>query len=783
MDIHHSPHTGLECTAARAFIRVKDTFGWTRVAKDRTHRNVVGSTMEEQSEWETSNARTAFHLLNQNVMSPQSQHQPQQNQPQPNQQQNVFRTTLNQSPRTPTARKSTLTETTIEPKKNTARPAPNTTTPTLHSLLPPPPPPTPPPPPPPPSSLPSVQLETVQLPFVPATTGAPYAAASTSRPPSPGHSIPTTSKTTATTTATAVAMTTTNSKNNNDDNASITSYSILSRTPPAESDGPTPLSTPTTTRRRRFGGPPPLSATTGPSFLGTLVGGGGGGDNYDTRSSSNNNTNTTNNNNSNSNTYHFGTAPSTPTAAYTSNASVMPSSSTIPNTTNTLPSLPLRILHPPLGPLPLPTPRPPEKCALLACFYAEFDNKVGPKVCYQSPRGFMDQPVNIPLTRVYDILRDAFAQIAADADPTNRGGQEGRQGGGGGGRRGEGKPTDLRRDAKRMDESSPAASSSSSSSPPPSSSQQPITPASSLPSGIAAATTATTSTSAAASSHETTTTTTTIMDSIFDSCSEFIITGSELTGKIINLSTHQIHCLSRPTILSDERYERNALLFSIGFILRRTEDPRPFRPVLSKLAMVLRDMEWESQFLSHEATRPHIQVVLEHLLVSLNSSTGNTQWECNLLLPPANVLHLKLFHPPQRPAAPVPDYAVPILLRRDRQVQMVRFLFILTAARTTRCAWLACLTMNSTQRSRPCLFTGSRTGSMTGIWPLTGCHYTLTERPMPNKYRHAPKLTWKWCELVSVSSSITGSLPWWICFFTRIAMNVPNNPPRSCPLA
>jgi len=158
-------------------------------------------------------------------------------------------------------------------------------------------------------------------------------------------------------------------------------------------------------------------------------------------------------------------------------------------------------------------------------------------------------------------------------------------------------------------------------------------------------------------------------DTIFDSCSEYIITGSFVTGNIINLSTHHIHVLTRPTIIQDERYERNALLFCVGFVLRRTEDPRPFRPVLSKLAVTFREMEIEQQFLTSRSTRAQLQSHLDRILVSLNSFP---KWECNLRLSSTSLLNLKLFHPPKLPAVPVPDYAVPILLRRDRQVHMVR---------------------------------------------------------------------------------------------------------------
>ncbi len=154
----------------------------------------------------------------------------------------------------------------------------------------------------------------------------------------------------------------------------------------------------------------------------------------------------------------------------------------------------------------------------------------------------------------------------------------------------------------------------------------------------------------------------------FRACSEYIRTDNELSGKIVTLSTHHLHVLTRPTIFSANGDERNSLFFCIGFVLRLTEDPRPFRPVLSKVALALRDMEIESHFLSSEKTRPQIQTFLEKMLISLNSS----QWECNIALDPANVLNVKLFHPPKLPAIPVPDYAVPVLLRRDWQVQTVR---------------------------------------------------------------------------------------------------------------
>jgi len=158
-----------------------------------------------------------------------------------------------------------------------------------------------------------------------------------------------------------------------------------------------------------------------------------------------------------------------------------------------------------------------------------------------------------------------------------------------------------------------------------------------------------------------------LQNSIFAATSEYIITGNELANQTITVSTHGMHILSRPMIICDtQRYERNSLLFAVGFVLRRNIDPRPYWPVLSNLSSTFRSMEVESEFLSHHRTRPQIQIVLEDILVSLNSKRK----DCHLLLDNANLLNLHLFRPPPPPTPPVPDYAVPILLRPEWQLQM-----------------------------------------------------------------------------------------------------------------
>jgi hypothetical protein len=366
--------------------------------------------------------------------------------------------------------------------------------------------------------------------------------------------------------------------------------------------------------------------------------------------------------------------------------------------------------------LPLPSPpRPPQKCPLYCCFYAVFDNKVGPKMACQSPKNFMHHDINISTEQIHDLLAKTFSKYnktnkksnkskhnpppttttttasgtrttpstsatsptqtttgaavtAAEAtaiatrSPDNKG---------------------TTKDQGMEDPVTPTATSPPQPLPPhdtPSSPLQPVV----LEKNIATETAVLQEEEEEKEEEEKEEETCVHIPegslSIFDSTSEYIITGHELSDKVINLSTHGMHIITRPTVIHDDRYARNALLFSVGFVLRRAADPRPFRPLLSKWALTLRSMEVESHILSKPNTtngdgtpnHDYLQTVLERLLISLNSYS----WECNLLLNPSNALNLKLFQPPKPVATPVHDYQVPILLRRDLQLQMVRNLLL-----------------------------------------------------------------------------------------------------------
>ena len=347
----------------------------------------------------------------------------------------------------------------------------------------------------------------------------------------------------------------------------------------------------------------------------------------------------------------------------------------------------------------LPTPRKPPKCPLFCCFYAYFDDQVGPQIGYQSPKRFMENVINISPEAVHGILEKAFSKYTGSHK--------------------------RKRKKKQPKKESPARTNTIENIDPPTTSTRPSSQAEGINRFDADSRTVSeisdfiTESEADTGTGDSSINGDSLFDtvpedknvavdgnggddehdgdddeeeeeeaftddddlpvtlpegamSIFDSTSEYIITGHELCDKTITLSTHGMHILSRPTVIHHERYARNSLFFSVGFVLRRAADPSPFRPLLAKLASTLRSMEVESRLLSSPKLQPQLQTILERILISLNSPS----WECNLILSPSNSLNLKLFNPPKPLATPVHDYDVPILLRRDLQLQMVRLFTI-----------------------------------------------------------------------------------------------------------
>lgn len=248
------------------------------------------------------------------------------------------------------------------------------------------------------------------------------------------------------------------------------------------------------------------------------------------------------------------------------------------------------------------------KKPLLCVFYAEFDNAVGPKICFQHPKGFMDICI---LNYDKEVSNHHNCDLVGDSPSSGsdtRGGH-----------------------AHHADISDCRCC------------------------------------------------------SLFSVVSDFCIAGPELADTVLCVSTHGMHVLTMPSIIyNEELYERNSLMFSIGFVLRgpfaddkegavddvQLQLTRPYRPLLFKTVETLRTAEIESQYLTRSISRASIQHVLCQIYNSLNCMNKQAAAEANIMLNEANVLHLKLFKSPKPLTPPVPDFVVPVLLRPEFQLQM-----------------------------------------------------------------------------------------------------------------
>ena len=154
-----------------------------------------------------------------------------------------------------------------------------------------------------------------------------------------------------------------------------------------------------------------------------------------------------------------------------------------------------------------------------------------------------------------------------------------------------------------------------------------------------------------------------ITPALFDTISPFIITSPELTHKLItlSLSIHHSHyrILAYPMSLSDVKYARNQLLFSICFAFDGDcgESYRIYQPALRKLAHYIETLEIDSEYLHLPATKRQLPELLQTIYSQLS-----TEGQCTVKANAANRIFLRLYpHLPLPPA--VSSWQVPVLLR------------------------------------------------------------------------------------------------------------------------
>lgn len=147
----------------------------------------------------------------------------------------------------------------------------------------------------------------------------------------------------------------------------------------------------------------------------------------------------------------------------------------------------------------------------------------------------------------------------------------------------------------------------------------------------------------------------------FDAISEFLIPKPQLCGRLLVLREEGRVVLCWPVCIEDPRYARNALLFSLVFVLEpgTAGAPERFGHVLEKASRHLEVLEKESRLLSGGSRE--VQHMLPQLLHDLRK-----HGRCSVAVDASNTLELCLSQPMPRPAGAeqmcAQDHMAPVLV-------------------------------------------------------------------------------------------------------------------------
>jgi nitrogen permease regulator 2-like protein len=78
----------------------------------------------------------------------------------------------------------------------------------------------------------------------------------------------------------------------------------------------------------------------------------------------------------------------------------------------------------------------------------------------------------------------------------------------------------------------------------------------------------------------------------FTSLSEYIIPKKDLCNRLVNIvAPTGYRILGYPVHIPNNKYERNFLIFNLGFVFRENEEIASYIPVVRRLAMTFRQLE------------------------------------------------------------------------------------------------------------------------------------------------------------------------------------------------
>jgi len=143
----------------------------------------------------------------------------------------------------------------------------------------------------------------------------------------------------------------------------------------------------------------------------------------------------------------------------------------------------------------------------------------------------------------------------------------------------------------------------------------------------------------------------------FDQTHEYIITKDMLCEHLITLSCFGFKIMSYPVKLENPKYPRNILLWNLCFVFDQNVNTAPYEPIVSKLGLVFKNLELQSEFISNPKTKASIEQILPQIHKLLTE-----EGEASILLDEANTLYLKLF-PQLSPPPEILSHQVPIQIR------------------------------------------------------------------------------------------------------------------------
>ncbi len=123
----------------------------------------------------------------------------------------------------------------------------------------------------------------------------------------------------------------------------------------------------------------------------------------------------------------------------------------------------------------------------------------------------------------------------------------------------------------------------------------------------------------------------------YDFLSDYSITVSSLSKQLIMMNYQNKIYMAYPVRISNKKYERHALFFSVGFVLEENiSNIQNYKLLLSKLGQFLYQLELECEYLFLEKSK--IKYLINSVYMQLKSSN-----QCVIYINSSNILNLQLF--------------------------------------------------------------------------------------------------------------------------------------------